>query len=98
MDLVFNITLVGLVAAAFIFALQRRYLFVVRVKDGMARVSRGKLTQAYLEEIHEVCREARIARGWIGGIRRGRRVVLAFSYNIPTPCQQRLRNLWMLHR
>ena len=98
MELVFKITLVGLVAAAFLLALQRRYLFVVRVKDGRARIASGKLTSAFLEEIDQVCRDAGVTRGWIGGIRRGRRVVLAFSYNIPSPCQQRLRNLWMLHR
>jgi hypothetical protein len=97
MDLVFNLALVGLVIGAFYLALQPRYLFMVRIQSGLVRLARGKLTRSSLEEIEQVCREARITRGWIGGLRRGRRVVLAFSRTIPSPYQQRLRNLWTLH-
>jgi hypothetical protein len=96
--LAFEVALVGLVIAAFYLALQPRYLFLVRIRNGMSCFSKGKVTTAFLEEIDEVVREARITRGWIGGLRRGRQVVLAFSPDISRPCQQRLRNLWLLHR
>jgi hypothetical protein len=98
MDVVFNIALVGLVIGAFFLALQPRYLFVVRIQGDVAWLAKGKLTRAFLEEIDLVCRETPMARVWIGGVRRGGRVVLVFSRGIPSPCKQRLRNLWMMHR
>jgi hypothetical protein len=96
MGLVFDVALVALVIVAFYVALQPRYLFLVCIQDGMSRLHKGKLTTAFLDEIDQVVREARITRGWIGGIKRGQRVVLAFSRGISRPCQQRLRNLWLL--
>ena len=98
MEPVFNIALVGLVVAALCLAWQPRYLFKVRIDGGSALLAKGKLTAAFLEEIGHVCAEAKIRRGWFGGFRRGRQVVLAFSRSIPPPLQQRLRNLWVLHR
>jgi hypothetical protein len=96
MELVYNLALVSLVGVAFYLALQPRYLFMVRIQNGLVRLAKGKLTRVSLEEIEQVCREGQIARGWIGGRKRGRRVVLAFSRTIPSSYQQRLRNLWTL--
>ena len=98
MDQIFNIALVGLVVVAIYLALQPRYLFVVRIQDGVARLAKGKLTKMFLDEVALVCADARIMRGWIGGLQRGKRVVLAFSRTIPPSCRQRLRNLWVLPR
>jgi hypothetical protein len=96
METVFNLTLVGLTIVAFYFALQPRYLFMVRIEEGVPRVAKGKVSPAFLAEISEVCAQAKVPRGWVGGLRRGKRVVLAFSRTIPAAVQQRLRNLWML--
>jgi len=96
-DLVFNIALVGAIVAGVWFALQPRYVFLVRVKHGIASVTKGKATPAFLEEIDQACREAALTHGRIGGIRRGKRVILTFSSNIPASLQQRLRNTWLLH-
>jgi hypothetical protein len=97
MDNLFSLFLLVLVGGAFFVALQPRYLFMVRIQDGMARLARGKVTKAFLDEIDHTTREQGVTRGWVGGVRRGRRVVLVFARTIPPAVQQRLRNLWILH-
>jgi Protein of unknown function (DUF3634) len=95
-DLLAKLIVGALFVGALWWLLQPRYVFVVRVHDGVPRVHRGLVTTAFLQELGRVCAEAGVSRGWIGGVRRGRRPALAFSRNIPPPCQQRLRNLWLL--
>jgi hypothetical protein len=79
------------------YLLQPRYQFVVRIRDGQARVTRGKVTEAFLEDIRDACRDVQLRAGWVGGIRRGKRIVLAFNRRMPLPLRQRLRNAWMIH-
>lgn len=95
-DLVVNVVVLALVVGGLWLAIQPRYVFVVRIEGGTARVSKGKVTPAFLAEIGRACDEFGTARGWVGGVQRGKRVALAFSRNIPHPCRQRLRNLWIL--
>jgi hypothetical protein len=95
MDLFTRLVILGLMVAVAWIALQRRYAFVVRLQAGVPRLARGKVTAAFLHEIGRVCREAGVSDGWVGGVRRGRRVALRFSRHIPPPCRQRLRNLWL---
>ena len=72
--------------------------FLVQVAQPLPRVLKGKVTAAFLAEVAEVCREAGIRRGWLGGIRKGKRTVLVFSWHFPRGIRQRLRNLWAIHR
>lgn len=75
---------------------QARFVFVVRIRHGVARLAHGTLPHAYLQLIGEVCSEHSIQRGWVSGLRRGRRITLLFSRRIPPACRQRLRNQWAL--
>src|SRR5438445_10311731 len=87
----------ALVVAAVLVALWHRHAFIVRIKRGYPRVFKGKVAGPFLEEVADVCREAGIERGWVAGVRRGKRIMLVFSWHIPTDVQQRLRNLWAIH-
>lgn len=73
---------------------QSQYAFEIRIHRGQPRVRKGKVTAAFLEQVAEVCRESGVARGWIGGARRGSRIALRFSRHFPPGPQQRLRNEW----
>jgi hypothetical protein len=87
--------LVVLTAVAVWFACQAPAAFVIRIEKGVAHLTRGKVTPAFLGEVSEVC--GRVASGTVRGVRRGKRVFLTFSGDIPGQCQQRLRNVWVLH-
>jgi hypothetical protein len=87
----------ALVVAVVVIALWHRYAFVMRVRRGRPRVIKGKVAGPFLEEVADVCREAALERGWVGGVRHGKRIVLVFSWHIPASIRQRLRNLWVIH-
>jgi hypothetical protein len=86
-----------LITAAVLVALWHQHAFIVRLKRSGPRVIKGKVTAAFLDELLEICRSAGVNRGWLGGLRRGKRIVLVFSWHFPAPVRQRLRNLWALH-
>jgi hypothetical protein len=97
-DTLLRLAVVGLAAGAIAWLLLSvRYVFWVRVRDGVPAVGRGKVARPFLQDIADVCSEHQVASGWVGGVRRGRRVSLAFSKDIPEACRQRLRNLWNVH-
>jgi hypothetical protein len=73
-----------------------RYVFLVRIDKKGPRVCQGKVTPAFLSEIAQACQGSGVARGWVGGVKRGRKVALVFSRHFPRGCQQQLRNLWQL--
>ena len=75
-------------------ALRPRPLFVVRIRDGVPRAARGKVTRAFLRDVAEICVQHDVRRGEIRGLAAGRRIDLAFSAGIPGPCRQQIRNLW----
>src|SRR4051812_14556696 len=77
--------------------LKPRCVFVVRIGRAGPRISRGKVTAAFLQDVAEVCREEGVTGGWVGGVRQGRRISLVFSWGFPAACRQRLRNLWVTH-
>ena len=76
-------------------AIRPRYLFLVRIRDGVPHVAKGKLTAANLKDISDLLQSAGVTHGWVAGKQRGSNVVLAFSPGIPQPCRQQLRNLWV---
>jgi hypothetical protein len=97
MDLLIKLVVVGVLVWIAWVVFTPRYVFVVRVRGGVARTTRGKVTSAFLDEIGLGFADAGVADGWVGGVRRGRRVLLSFSPRLPPPLRQRLRNLWLLH-
>jgi hypothetical protein len=91
------------IVAAFVVAIawliaNTRFVFWVRIRNGVPSVGRGKVAAPFLRDLVDVCGEYPIERGWVGGVRRGRGIQLAFSRSIPERCRQQLRNLWNLHR
>jgi hypothetical protein len=69
-------------------------LFVVRVRDGNPRATRGKVTDAFLAAVADLLREYGVQSGEIHGVARGRRIALWFSRELPAAFCQRLRNWW----
>ena len=98
MELAFQIGLIVVLLVAFGLAMQPRYVFVVRVRDGVARLGSGKVQAGFVVQVEEACRRHGVRDGWVGGVRDGRRVALRFSRTIPSACQQQLRNEWTLPR
>jgi hypothetical protein len=80
------------------YALQPRYLFLVKIEDGDLRVTRGKVSANFLAEMDEAVTRNGVRHGWVGGVRRGQKICLAFSRSIPPGCQQQIRNLWAMQR
>ncbi len=75
---------------------QPRYVFVIRINRGQLSIRKGRVRRAFLNRVEAVCQEGGVARGWIGGVRQGRRIALRFSRQFPPGSQQRLRNEWAL--
>jgi hypothetical protein len=73
-----------------------RPAFEIRLKNGVARRTRGKVTAAFLRDVQETGRTLGVTSGVVRGKPLGGRIVLVFSGSIPPICQQRLRNLWMI--
>lgn len=76
--------------------LQPQYVFKIRIHRGQPSIRKGKVTRAFLDRVAEVCREEGVVRGYIRGVRQGRRIALRFSRHFPPGLQQRLRNEWTL--
>jgi len=71
-------------------------VFVVTVRDGLARVKRGKVTDAFLAAVVEVCREFDVSTAEVRGVARNVRIALHFSSSLPEAARQRLRNWWAM--
>ena len=74
------------------------YEFVVRVDGGHPTVVRGKVPGWFLADIQDICARNGLANVTIRGMRRGSRVSLSFSREVPRASRQQLRNLWTLPR
>jgi hypothetical protein len=97
-DWLLRLLIVAAMALLLWWGLRPRYAFVIRVRNGRTRLSRGKATQRFMEEVGEICQQHDVTRGTIRGFLVRRRLLLAFSWNIPRPCRQRIRNIWLLHK
>ena len=96
LDLLVKLVVVGLIAAVCWAAVRSRDVFVVRIRAGEARVTRGRVPVGFVQRIAEACQRSGVQRGWVRGVQRGRRIALAFSRSIPRGCQQQLRNEWLV--
>jgi hypothetical protein len=95
-ELAGKLVLVALAVATVWWIIQPRYIFIVRIAQGVPRATKGKVTAAFLHQIDQACSEYKVSRGWVGGVPRGRQIALAFSRGMPPPCRQRIRNLWAM--
>ena len=97
MDFLLPLGAVAIIVGIFWYAFQyAQAAFIVRVRAGSAKVVKGKLTAAFIQELEDVCRQNQIKYVTLRGVRRGRRVALVFSPSIPMSCQQQLRNVWAM--
>jgi hypothetical protein len=92
----FELALIALVIWGIWTACRPRANFVVRIREGVPRVTRGQVTRSFVQEIREVCRQHDVRHGEVRGVAVGRRITLAFSGDLPEPCRQQLRNIWNL--
>jgi hypothetical protein len=69
-------------------------VFVVRVRDGNAVATSGKVTAPFLAAVSDVSREFGLHDSEVRGVARGRRIALTFSSRFPPAARQRLRNWW----
>lgn len=95
MDTTVRIIVAMLVVGGIWLAIRPKYAFLVRIRDGVPHVVKGRLTATHVKDIADVLQSAEITRGWVAGTRRSLRTVLVFSSNIPKQCRQQLRNLWV---
>jgi hypothetical protein len=95
MSWIAQLLVVAVVAGGAWVALAPKLVFRIRVVKGTLRITQGKLTPDFQQQVREVLQQWSISRGWIGGVQRGRRVTLVFSHNVPSGCRQQLRNLWV---
>ncbi len=73
-----------------------RPAFVVKIARGEPRVVKGTVTGAFLQEAREVCGRHGVEDGRVRGVVKDGRIALEFSDNMPAPCRQQLRNVWVL--
>ena len=71
-------------------------MFVVRIRHGAPVATRGRVTEAFLATIAELCAEHGVQSGEVRGVPRGRRISLWFSRRLPSSFRQRLRNWWAI--
>lgn len=72
-------------------------VFIIRVRDRVPILTRGKVSQAFVVELAEVLHRHEVRRGSIYGVRRRGAIVLGFSGRIPPVARQALRNVWAMH-
>ncbi|HEV3303130.1 MAG TPA: DUF3634 family protein [Planctomycetaceae bacterium] len=89
-----EILIVGCVVWAAWIALSPKPVFKIRVAKGSVRVTKGKVTADFQQQAADILQQWKISRGWIGAVKRGRRLTLVFSHSVPPGCRQQLRNLW----
>ena len=73
-------------------------LFEVRIKDGKAELIRGKITQAFVKECGEICRQEDLEAIVVYGVNSDYGVRLEFSANTPVSTRQKFRNIWEIHK
>jgi hypothetical protein len=95
MSWIAQLLVLALVVGGVWVALSPKFVFRIQVVKGTVRVTKGKLTPDFQQQVGEILDQWRISRGWIGGVQRGRRVTLVFSHSVPSGCRQQLRNLWV---
>jgi hypothetical protein len=73
---------------------RRRVVFRIRIEEGKVQRVAGDAPHAFVEEVERLCRFWGIDRGWIKGIRRGRRIAVTTGGGMGREHAQAFRNAW----
>jgi hypothetical protein len=92
----FIVVLIVVGVLAFCLFAKPHAVFVIRIRNGAPLATHGKVTDAFLSTIEELCEEQGIQSGELRGVPRGRRISLWFSRGLPNSFCQRLRNWWAI--
>jgi len=85
-------------AAGLVYFLRGSPEWRLEVEGGRLKVRRGNVPGRFFADCEQICRDWRIEKGRIEGVRReGGRVSLRFSKEIPAEHHQRFRNAWGFH-
>lgn len=68
-------------------------LFLIKVRDGGAIFSRGRMPQGLLDEIDDIVSSPRIERAELSAVRRGGQPELVVRGEVSSEQRQRLRNV-----
>lgn len=71
-----------------------RLVFSVQLRDGTARVRRGKPPTRFVRGCEDVARQYGLTRGRIDAVRTDAGVQLRFSRDLPAKTHQAFRNVW----
>ncbi len=71
-----------------------RLVFSVELRDGAARVRRGKPPSGFVRGCEDVARQYGLKQGRIQAVRTDRGVELRFSRHLPPKTHQAFRNVW----
>lgn len=75
----------------------RRRVFVIRIRNGVPFLHRGKVAQAFVVELADVLARHGVRRGAIYGVPKAGRIAIGFSAAVPRSARQALRNVWSMH-
>ena len=93
MEHVPQLVLVAVIVGVIWILSRPRVVFVLRIRDGIPVVVRGRVRDALLRAVEDICRENGITSGTVTALPCGRRARLKCSAEIPAACQQQLRNV-----
>ena len=84
---VFGIVILIVVGTSVWLLLSPRSLFVIRFREGTARVTRGKVASSFVSEVENILQRAGVSSATIRGEIHGanRDMKLRFSHAIPNP-------------
>lgn len=97
METLAAILLLAAALAALILLSRPRPAFVLVVKEGKARVKKGKVLRGFIEDCEDLISEGKIQRATIKGFMKSGHLALRFSHQIPKSYHQRFRNAWGFH-
>lgn len=98
MDPLSGFLLLAAIGFAVWIAFRSQAVWVVRIRDGLPVVSKGKVAAGFLNDVTEIAQRNSITKATIRGIQRGAKVQLQADNSLPAGIQQQLRNSWQFHQ
>jgi hypothetical protein len=71
-----------------------KHVFVIRVRNGVARLERGAVDDDYVKDVQDICRLWGFTDGVVKGVRQGERVKIQTAGEIPQSHAQAFQNAW----
>lgn len=95
-----DIVVILLIAVGILYGMGRmarpQVNFQIRYRGGIPKVVRGRITDAMLKSIDEICQQNSVKQGTITAFP-GKRVRMTFTSDIPSGCQQQIRNMMLFN-